>query len=298
VEDLAPYQRIVAEIRGRIASGRLRPGDKIPSTRQITREWGVAMATATKVIAALRDEGVVDTKPGAGTVVRSVDRAVPRERDLGRERIVRAAIAIADAEGMSAVSMRRVATDLGASTMSLYRHVAGKDDLMLHMADVVAADETLPARPPAHWRECLEFTSRLLWTVCRRHSWVAEVLSMTRPRASPSLLFYSEWVLAALRGLGLGMDDMMYIHLNLFSFIRGLALSLQSEVRDRQDTGLTNDEWMDTQVAEFREVIATGRYPTMEYVVTQDFDQDLDVMFEYGLRLLLDGVERQVAGSS
>ncbi|MEO6085883.1 MAG: TetR/AcrR family transcriptional regulator C-terminal domain-containing protein [Umezawaea sp.] len=289
---LAPYQRIVAEIRGRIASGRLRPGDRIPSTRQITREWGVAMATATKVIAALRDEGVVDTKPGAGTVVRSV----PRERELGRERIVRAAIAVADAEGMSAVSMRRVATDLGASTMSLYRHVAGKDDLMLHMADVVAADETLSARPPAHWRECLEFTSRLLWTVCRRHPWVAEVLSMTRPRASPSLLFYSEWVLAALRGLGLGMDDMMYIHLNLFSFVRGLALSLQSEVRDRQDTGLTNDEWMDTQIAEFQGIVASGRYPTMEYVVTQDFEQDLDVMFEYGLRLLLDGVERQVEG--
>ncbi|MEO6769439.1 MAG: TetR/AcrR family transcriptional regulator C-terminal domain-containing protein [Umezawaea sp.] len=289
---MAPYQRIVAEIRGRIASGRLRPGDRIPSTRQITREWGVAMATATKVIAALRDEGVVDTKPGAGTVVRSV----PRERELGRERIVRAAIAVADAEGMSAVSMRRVATDLGASTMSLYRHVAGKDDLMLHMADVVAADETLSARPPAHWRECLEFTSRLLWTVCRRHPWVAEVLSMTRPRASPSLLFYSEWVLAALRGLGLGMDDMMYIHLNLFSFVRGLALSLQSEVRDRQDTGLTNDEWMDTQIAEFQGIVASGRYPTMEYVVTQDFEQDLDVMFEYGLRLLLDGVERQVEG--
>ncbi|WP_328607999.1 TetR/AcrR family transcriptional regulator C-terminal domain-containing protein [Amycolatopsis sp. NBC_00345] len=299
MESRAPYQGIVAEIRDRIASGRLRPGDKIPSTRQITREWGVAMATATKVIAALRDQGVVDTKPGAGTVVRSADRsftrAIPREQDLGRDRIVRAAIAIADAEGMSSVSMRRVATDLGAATMSLYRHVSSKDDLMLHMADLVAADETSSAPPPAHWRERLEFSSRLLWTVCRRHPWVAEVLSMTRPRATPSLLFYSEWVLTALRGLGLGMDDMMYIHLNLFSHVRGLALSLQAEARDRQDTGMASDEWMNTQAAEIQEIVATGRYPTMEYLVTQDFDQNLDVMFEYGLRLLLDGVEQQLA---
>ncbi|WP_233598968.1 TetR/AcrR family transcriptional regulator C-terminal domain-containing protein [Amycolatopsis sp. WAC 01375] len=300
VDSGAPYRRIAAEIRDNITSGRLRPGDRIPPTRQITRDWGVAMATASKVIAVLRDEGLVDTKPGSGTVVRSRDRAFTptssRRQELDRDRIVRTAIAIADAEGMAAVSMRRVATDLGVATMSLYRHVPGKDDLMLYMVDLVTAEKTAHARPPAHWRERLEFSSRLLWTICRRHPWVAEVLSMTRPRAiTPNLMFYAEWVLTALRGLGLGMDDMMYIHLNLFSHIRGLALSLQSEARARQDTGMTSDEWMDTQVAEFREVVATGRYPTMEYVVTQEFEQDMDTMFEYGLRLLLDGVERRLA---
>ncbi|HEV8556153.1 MAG TPA: TetR/AcrR family transcriptional regulator C-terminal domain-containing protein [Actinophytocola sp.] len=296
----APYQRIAAEIRDRITSGRLRPGDRIPSTRQISRDWGVAMATASKVIAALRDEGRVETRPGAGTVVRSADRAftraLPREHDVGRDQIVRAAIAIADAEGMPAVSMRRVATDLGVATMSLYRHVSSKDDLILHMADAVVADEPLPARPPAHWRACLEFAPRLLWTTCRRHPWLAEVMiSVTRPRPAPNLMLYSEWVLTALRRLGLGPDDMMYIHLNLFGHVRGLALALQTEARDRQDTGMTNNEWMDTQLAAFQQIVATGRYPTMEYVVTQDFEQDLDVMFEFGLRLLLDGVEQRLA---
>ncbi|GAA2795327.1 TetR/AcrR family transcriptional regulator C-terminal domain-containing protein [Crossiella cryophila] len=294
----APYQRIVAEIRDRIARGRLRPGDRIPSTRQITREWGVAMATATKVIATLREEGLVDTKPGAGTVVRSADRpptrTLPREQELGRDRILRAAIAIADADGMAAVSMRRVATDLGTATMSLYRHVSGKEDLLLHMADRVIAEETLPARPPAHWRDCLELSSRLLWTVCRRRPWVAEVLSMTRPRATPNLMSYTEWVLTALRGLGLGVEDMWYIHLNLVSHIRGLALSLQAETRERQDTGLTSEEWISTQAANFAEIVAQGRYPTLEHLADQEFEQDLDVMFEYGLRLVLDGVERQL----
>jgi DNA-binding transcriptional regulator YhcF (GntR family) len=298
VERGAPYQRIAAEIRDRIASGRLRPGDRIPSTRQISRDWGVAMATASKVIAALRDEGRVETRPGAGTVVRSADRAftraLPREHDLGRDHIVRAAIAIADAEGMPAVSMRRVATDLGVATMSLYRHVSSKDDLLLYMADAVAADEPLPARPPARWRECLELLARLFWAVCRRHPWLAEVISVTRPRAAPNLMLYSEWSLTALRGLGLGPGDMMYIHLNLFGHVRGLALALQTEAGERQDTGMTNNEWMDTQLAAFQEIVASGRYPTMEYLVTQDFEQDLDVMFEFGLRLLLDGVEQRL----
>jgi DNA-binding transcriptional regulator YhcF (GntR family) len=298
VEAGAPYLRIVAEIRRRIVTGQLRPGDKIPSTRQITQEWGVAMATATKVIATLRDEGVVDTRPGAGTVVRSthaepVTRKLPREQDLGRDRILQVAIVIADAEGMAAVSMRRVATDLGVATMSLYRHVAGKDDLMLYMADAVIGEEPFPARP-ASWRVGLEIAARLLWTVCRRHPWVADVLSMTRPRATPNLLMYSEWTLSVLRELGLSMQDMMYIHLNLFSHVRGVALSLAAESQARQDTGITNDEWMETTVAEFRRITASGEYPTMEYVITLDFEQDLDLMFEYGLRLLLDGVERQL----
>src|SRR4051812_37418325 len=82
----APYLRIVADIRGQIRSGRLRPGDRVPSTRQITQEWGVAMATATKVITTLRELGLVDTRPGAGTVVRGQEVGIQEgESDLGRE---------------------------------------------------------------------------------------------------------------------------------------------------------------------------------------------------------------------
>jgi DNA-binding transcriptional regulator YhcF (GntR family) len=297
----APYLRIVAEIRDRIATGQLRPGDKIPSTRRITQEWGVAMATATKVIATLRDAGVVDTRPGAGTVVRSAEATAPprkahreQEQELGRDRIARAAIAVADAEGLETVSMRRIATDLGVATMSLYRHVSSKDDLMLLMADKAFAEQPFPARAPADWRATLEFCARRMWAVCRRHPWVAEVISMTRPRATPHLLVYSEWVLTALRELGLSMDDMMYIHLNLFGHVRSLATTLQAETHARQDTGMTPDEWIETTVTEFREVLAVGHFPTMEWLVTQEFDQDLDVMFEIGLTLLLDGVQQRL----
>jgi DNA-binding transcriptional regulator YhcF (GntR family) len=302
METEAPYRRVVAEIRDRIARGELRPGDRVPSTRQITQQWGVAMATATKVITALRDEGLVDTRPGAGTVVRQpavgqtpVARRVPaREHQLSRDRVVRAAIAVADAEGLAMLSMRRVATDLGVATMSLYRYVSSKDELMLLMADAVFGEEPFPPQPPPGWRERLEMAARLMWMVCRRHPWAAEVLSMTRPQVMPNLITYAEWSLGALRQLGFGIDDMMHAHITLFGHVRGTALSLQSEAQAQQDTGMTNDEWIETQESDVRTLLATGRFPTFEYVVEQQFDYDMDTLFEYGLQRLLDGIEMRL----
>lgn len=297
METEAPYLRIVTAIKDRIARGELRPGDRIPSTRQITRDWGVAMATATKVITTLRDEGVVDTKPGAGTVVRATQPApVVRKaaHELSRERIVRAAIEIADAEGLAVLSMRRVATDLGVATMSLYRHVSSKDDLMVYMADTVYAEEPLPEQPPPGWRERLETPIRHMWAACRRHPWAGEVMSMSRPQVMPNAMVMSEWTLTTLRELGLPVEEMMDIHLNLFGHARGLAVTLAAEMQARQDTGMDNEEWMETQIEELEKVLATGRYPAMEYVTSHGYAYDLDRMFEFGLKLMLDGVEQRL----
>src|SRR5437763_16528864 len=117
-----PYARIVAELERRIAAGELRPGDRVPSTRQLTQEWGGARATATRALSALRQQGLVHAVQGVGTVVADPKRPARAEpgHELTRERIVRAAIAIADDEGLAAVSMRRIATELHAATMSLY----------------------------------------------------------------------------------------------------------------------------------------------------------------------------------
>src|SRR5258706_8508085 len=73
----APYRLIVDEIRARIAAGRLRPGDRVPSARQITQEWGVAIATATKALATLQAEGLVRAVVGVGTVVATPAVATP-----------------------------------------------------------------------------------------------------------------------------------------------------------------------------------------------------------------------------
>jgi DNA-binding transcriptional MocR family regulator len=141
---IPPYRRIAAEIRQRITSGALRTGDRVPSTRQLVQEFGVAMATATKVLATLRQEGLVRTLPGIGTVVDAPSTHAPALRGPGqpepgltRQRIVDTAVGIADAEGLAALSMRRTAADLGVTTMALYRHVPGKDQLLLLIADAV-----------------------------------------------------------------------------------------------------------------------------------------------------------------
>jgi DNA-binding GntR family transcriptional regulator len=82
-----PYMQIVAHIRERILSGELQDGDMIPSARQIVQQWGVAMATATKVLAALRSEGYVQAKPGIGTVVSAAGKGhAPRDRALSARR--------------------------------------------------------------------------------------------------------------------------------------------------------------------------------------------------------------------
>src|SRR4051794_4537930 len=131
VED-APYRRIAADIARRIASGEFAPGTRIPSTRQLMAEHGVAMATATKVLATLREEGLVEAVRGVGTVV---GRAPPEGPD--RERVIATAVLIADAEGLHGLSMRRLAGQLGIPTMSIYRHVADREDLILLMMDKV-----------------------------------------------------------------------------------------------------------------------------------------------------------------
>jgi AcrR family transcriptional regulator len=320
-----PYLRIVDDIRRRIESGELRPGDLVPSARRITQEWGVAIATATKVLAALQQEGLVKAVPGVGTVVATgtatgpatesatrsaagpaagpragepspmVGRRRPagdHEQELTRERIVRTAIEIADAEGMAELSMRRIATELGVATMSLYRHVRNKDDLVFFMIDAAIGEEVLPAIAPEGWRARFELSSRLQWTGFRRHPWLARAMSVTRPQLAPNALRYLEWALGALEGFDLGPSDQMHVHLLLFSFVRGLAMSLESEAEAEQDSGMTSDEWMEAQEDQLAALATSDAVRTFLWTAqNSNFDLDLDTLFEFGLTRILDGLE-------
>ncbi|MET7671136.1 TetR/AcrR family transcriptional regulator C-terminal domain-containing protein [Micromonospora luteifusca] len=302
----APYLRIVEEIRRRIVAGELRPGDQVPSARRISQEWGVAIATATKVHAALRQQGLTEARSGVGTVVASgpepagvptTERARrPRgagrpggEGELSRERIVAVAIAVADADGMAELSMRRVATELGVATMSLYRYVAGKDELLLHMIDAVLGEEKVPPRSTEGWRADLAGIARLEWRFFRRHPWLAPAMSITRPQLTPNAVAITDGVLHALDGLGLDSETQLYVHLTLFSFGRGLATAIEPEIDAQRETGLTNDEWMEFQESRLAELAAAGS-PLLRMALRNDFDFDLDRLFEFGLNRLLDGL--------
>ncbi|MBN6036606.1 TetR/AcrR family transcriptional regulator C-terminal domain-containing protein [Amycolatopsis sp. 195334CR] len=296
----APYARIVDEIKARIEAGELKPGDRVPSTRQITQDWGVAMATATKVLTTLRRAGLVRAVPGVGTVVRTTEVPAPpvratrrrmAEAELSREAVVRRAIEIADAEGLPALSMRRVATDLGAATMSLYRYVPGKDELVLLMANACFGELLLPAEAPPGWRARLELAARTQWQTYRRHPWLAQVISMTRPQPLENLLRHAEWAIQALRELGLPRSTTLYFHLAVFGYVRGAAANLEPEAEAERETGLSADEWLETQETEFNRIVASGAIPAFADLARHDdFDLDLDVLFELGLRWTLDGI--------
>ncbi|MBD9701748.1 TetR/AcrR family transcriptional regulator C-terminal domain-containing protein [Streptomyces caniscabiei] len=289
-----PYLRIAGDIRRRIASGELAPGTRIPSTRRITQEWGVAMATATKALATLNQEGLVRAVPGVGTVVAEPGRegpATPRH-GLTRDRIIRAAIALVDTEGLAALSMRRVATDFGVSTMALYRHVPSKGELVRLMSEAVFDGEPLGSRPPG-WREQLEREARWLWGLYQRHPWLARAMAaLTRPMASPHAMRYTERVLSALNGLGLTPTQIIHVHLALLGYAQGVAAAVELESQARQDTGMTPEEWMASNEPRMETIQAAGSYPILSTLFDQEeFDLELDTLFEFGLARMLDGVE-------
>ncbi|MEV5880651.1 TetR/AcrR family transcriptional regulator C-terminal domain-containing protein [Streptomyces sp. NPDC052101] len=304
-----PFRRIADEIARRIAEGSLAPGERVPSTRQIAREWGVALATATKALTVLRLEGLVEARPRVGTVVAAKDRPAPArhrvpperrtpstahsDQELSRARIVRAATDIADSEGLTAVSMRSVAARLGVAAMSPYRHVAGKDDLVLLMADAAFGEETYPAEPPEGWRARLELGARTLWRIHRRHPWLAQVGSLTRPLMLPALMTHAEWALAALDGRGLDPQTMLDLHVLLYSYIHGIAVHMEREAQAEAATGLSEDQWMDHQAPAFAAITAATGHPVFTRVTSSvkgGYDLDLDTLFEFGLKPLLDGI--------
>ncbi|MEU6777589.1 TetR/AcrR family transcriptional regulator C-terminal domain-containing protein [Nonomuraea angiospora] len=300
----APYAEIVADIKRRIADGRLRPGDRVPSTRQLARDRGVALATAAKALALLAQEGVVVAEPRVGTIVAEPrgGRAAARRPDISgnemtRERIVRAAVEIADAEGLPELTMRRVADRLGMATMSLYRHVGGKDDLVLLMVEAVIEEFPLPEEPPDGWRARLEVSARLQWAGYRAHPWMAGVTSLTRPLPSASLLRHTEWVMAALAGTRLDATAKMHVHTLVYSYVQGIAANLELERQAQAATGLSADEFMAGQEEHLRWVAESDEYRAFAAVVVEldgDFDLDLDRLFEFGLGPLLDGLAKVI----
>ncbi|MEU0840846.1 TetR/AcrR family transcriptional regulator C-terminal domain-containing protein [Streptomyces sp. NPDC005962] len=306
-----PYLRIVAGIRRRIVDGELGPGDAVPSTRQIAREWGVALATATKALTTLRLEGLVETRPRAGTVVagavpvtpprRHSPPAPPSEQELTLDRVVRTAIDIADTEGLSALSMRGVAARLGVAAMSPYRYVPSKDDLVLLMADAAFGEETYPADAPEGWRSRIELGARTLWTLYRRHPWLAQLGSLTRPLLVPNLMAHGEWMLSALDGHGLDPTTLFDLHVLIYSHVQGLAVHLEWEAHAEASTGQSEDQWMDSRTPALRALVESGRFPTFTKVVgafDDGYDLRLDALFESGFKALLDGLAPIVEGQA
>jgi len=303
--DEPPYLVIAAELRRRIETGELQPGDRVPSTRSLVRDFGVAMATATKALRALQQERLVHASPGVGTVVGPEPRqTAPRSRAraatpsvaplaLDRGQVVAMALAIADAEGLAAVSMRRIAAELGVSTMALYRHVGGKETLVLQMVDAAFGEFPIPPLS-GDWRARVTAVLQTQWAAYRRHLWLAGAVSVGRPQVLPNLLPHTDALLAAFKPLD--KTAAMYAVISVFGYVRGLAQAMETEAQAVQDTGLTADDWAERQADQLSAVIAAGNLTAFRDLMAGDFDfdYDLDQLFAFGLELMLDGLARRL----
>lgn len=276
------------------------------------------MATATKALAALREAGLVEAVPGVGTVVRESRRLVDgpkrpadsavtslrgrqgNEPELSRERVVRTAVEVADADGLDAVSMRRVAHELGTGAMTLYRYVGSKEELFQSMADAVFGENEFSEPGPAHWRDRLEQVARLQWRTYRRHPWVAVlVASVSVPPLMPSGMAQVEWQLRGLEGLGLDHLSRLRIVISLASYVAGVALGRELETEALQGGNPAGRDWRAINDDTTEEVLHSGRFPMLAALDVDDEDVlDVDALFEFGLQRHLDGIGALIARST
>ncbi|GAB2591408.1 TetR/AcrR family transcriptional regulator [Streptomyces capparidis] len=216
---------------------------------------------------------------------------------LTLERIVTAAVAVADAEGIGALSMRRVAAELGVGTMSLYRYLPGKGELLDLMLDRVSGED-LPPRgerpePGAGWRAEVEAAARRSWALYHRHPWLLQV-DQARPLLGPNAVRGVERFLSGIDGVGLGDREMVAVLALVGSFVAGMARDHLAAVEAERRTGVSDADFWAAQVPVLGRVLRGGDYPTLARI-GEDAWQGGEFYFEFGLQRLLDGLDAHIA---
>src|SRR5436190_2893055 len=161
------------------------------------------------------------------------------------DRIVDAAVALADRDGLEALSMRRLAADLDTGTTTLYRYVTGRDELLELMVDEVnggTGSEGDLARPIADWRDGLRRVAEGARTRLLDHPWLASQL-LTRPTIGPNTLRGAEFVISIAIGLTGDATSAAAITSTLLAFVQGSAVAELAEREAQRRTGLDEREW-------------------------------------------------------
>jgi AcrR family transcriptional regulator len=216
-------------------------------------------------------------------MARRTDSSAAPRTPLSRERVLRAAIVLADAGGIEALSMRRLARALGVEAMSLYNHVANKDAILDGIIDGVAAEIELPAIE-AGWRAALRHGAISSRDALVRHRWACS-LWLTRG-AGPARIRHTDWILGTLRQAGFAKELTYHALHILESYIQGYALQqLNFSAQDEQQAGLATA---------FLQHFDAGVYPYLTEHIAQHMEPRSGEPggFEIGLELILDGLER------
>lgn len=220
--------------------------------------------------------------------------AVPERQGRGprpaysRAQITEAAVRIADAEGLDAASMRRIAADLGTGAMSLYRYVPSRDDLLDLMADHVLLEADLPERPSGDWRADLRLIAESTREMWLRHPWLAD---LHRPTATlgPNRLRLLEFAFGAL-DVGIPIDEMVTLLDMLTGYVERVVRGEIEWRREMREHGMTPERWMMQSAPYVRTLMETGRYPMFERIVKDARIPHMtsEEQFRYGLERVLD----------
>jgi AcrR family transcriptional regulator len=213
---------------------------------------------------------------------------------LSLERIVAAAVRVAATDGLQAVSMSRVASELGVSTMSLYRYVAAKDELLALMADLAYEAPPAPRGPEEDWRDGLSRWARTELALLRRNPWVLRI-PISGPPVTPNAIAWLERGLDCLRDTGLREDEKLSVMLLLTGFVRTQAM-LQADIAAAQAAKAAppDAELMGAYGRLLARLTDPERFPALHAVIAAGvFDEpdDGDYDFAFGLERVLDGVE-------
>ena len=223
--------------------------------------------------------------------------------------IVAKAIEVADADGLPAVSMRRIADELGVGTMSLYRHVPGKAELLDLMLDAVAGEDLVAGEPFVErtypdaplliggWRASLEEFARGAWAQFHRHPWLLQV-SQARPIMGPNEMLGTEAVLAAIAEMGLSDGETVAVLSTVYAYVSGLARNNVEYAQAASTTGVSDADWWAAQAPFLEKVLTSGDYPNLTRVSESGAWESTDDGFEFGLKCVLDGIELQLAARS
>jgi AcrR family transcriptional regulator len=214
------------------------------------------------------------------------DDASPRP-PLTKERILGAAVDLADREGLSALTMRRLGAELGVEAMALYKHVAGKEEILDGIVALVVGEIEIPGQG-ADWKESMRRRATSARGVLSRHSWAIGLLEARGP-VGPAALRYLDTILGNLRSAGFSNQNAAHAFWLLDSFVYGQVI---------QETSLPwkSSQEMTASTPSTLERAVTAEYPHLVEMEehARRFGYSVDREFEFGLELLLDALDELV----
>jgi AcrR family transcriptional regulator len=213
----------------------------------------------------------------------------PQERvPLSRERVLRGAVAIADAGGIGSLTIRSLAQELGVKPMSVYHYVANKDEILDGIVDLVFGEIELPSAG-GDWRSEMRRSAISARRVLRRHPWAIQLLQ-SRTIPGPATLRHHDAVIGTLRGAGFSVEMTAHAYALLDSYVYGFALSEDSLPINGPETVAEVAESMNQQVS-------PDEYPHLVEFATEHIlkpGYDFGNEFEFGLNLILDALARSI----